>query len=123
MAINFFSGLNVKGLTNHARQEMLLDKRGLIKIPTNDDIKDSKNNLIEFYECMDEDNNPVGVIQKALIRVHHMHEKYDLCYLIAKDGWIVSAWAVDKLDEHRLNKSLELYYRPKELYEQTATPD
>jgi hypothetical protein len=98
-------------LTNHGAVELMEDKRGIIPLPTMEELLHQGNSLVEFYELCDESNKPLGTIQKAVIRVHNLDENLDYSYVIARDGFIVSAWANDKGDIHRL-KNTDLYYHP-----------
>ena len=98
--------------TYHAAEQLLEDKRALkyksdIPLPTFDEIFDHRNTLVEFYENLDAKN-----IQKAVIRVYHLHENLDFTYVVAREGFIVSAWANEKDDVHRLTHDNN-YYRPR----------
>lgn len=92
-------------LTNHAAEQLFEDKRGLIPLPTNEELLEDSNKIIEFYERKDK----LGRIQKAVFRVGHLSEDYDYTYVVARGGVIVTAWANDKGDNHRLTNSLNEY--------------
>ena len=102
-------------LTTHAAEQLYdkKDPRGPIPLPTNEELLEPSNMLVEFYERKDR----VGRIQKALIRVNNLSEKYDYSYIVARDGVIVTAWANSKTDDHRLTKSFDEYYCPEEIRE------
>lgn len=95
-------------LTDHAADEMYKDKRGMIPLPTKDEILNNSNKIIEFYERKDR----LDRIQKAAIRISHLHEDYDYTYVIARGGVVVTCWANDKNDHHRLTESKEIYIQP-----------
>lgn len=97
-------------LTSHAAEQMYdkNDHRGPIPLPTNEELLEYSNKLVEFYERQDR----TGRIQKALIRVGGLSEKYDYSYIVARDGVIITAWANDKEDTHRLTQSLKEYVQP-----------
>lgn len=97
-------------LTTHAAEQMYdkNDPRGPIPLPTNEQLFDHSNKLIEFYERKD---HP-GRIQKAVIRVSNLNEKYDYTYVVARDGVIITCWANDSGDNHRLTHSLNEYIQP-----------
>lgn len=104
--------------TIHAAEELMEDKKAAhygrqIPLPTRDEIFCENNTLIEFYEILDQKMNPSGKIQKAVIRVHNLHPKLDYTYVVAREGYIVSAWANKKNDYHRLTESDKKYYVPK----------
>lgn len=110
MIVNFFLNFEALGATHHAIEEMKKDKLGMIPMPSKDDILQSENMVIEFYEPIINDV-PSGYIQKILIRVKNLSDKVDYSYLIAREGFIVSAWANMKNDIHRLTNS-NGYYKP-----------
>ncbi len=60
-------------VTTHAAEQLLEDKRGKIPLPTNEELLDPSNMLIEFYERHDH----LGRIQKAVIRIGNLSEKFD----------------------------------------------
>lgn len=113
MCLEFFGQITDVDLTYHAAEQLMEDKRCVIDLPTRDDLLHATNTLVEFYELCDEEGNPQGRIQKMLIRVHNLHEKYDFSYVLAREGYIVSAWANDKNDDHRLDsRASRDYWRP-----------
>jgi hypothetical protein len=119
MCAEFFSQLNELYVTYHAAYQMCDDSRSIIVMPTIDDLMRPESKLIEFYENLDESGMPLFTMQKALIRVHHLNEKFDFTYLIAREGYIVSAWCSAKADNHRLTRSLYDYYCPSWLKKDT----
>ena len=104
--INSFTG--EVDLTNHAAEQLFEDKRGTIPLPTNEELLDPSNKIVEFYERRDR----TGRIQKAVFRISNLHENLDYTYVVARDGVIVTAWANDKGDNHRLTNSLKEYVQP-----------
>ena len=103
--------------THHAAEQLLEDRKAhkyneTVPLPTRLEMFDPSNTLVEFYEVLDASNEPTGRIQKALIRVHNLHENLDFTYVVAREGFIVSAWANDKGDDHRLTESATEYYSP-----------
>lgn len=97
-------------LTNHAAEALYEDKRGSIPLPTKRELLDSDNKIVEFYERSDR----LGRIQKAVFRVGHLNEKYDYTYVVARGGVVVTAWANDKGDNHRLTHVLTEYIQNKD---------
>ena len=97
-------------LTTHAAEQMYdkSDPRGPIPLPTNEQLFDLSNKLVEYYERVDR----LGRIQKAVIRVGHLSEEYDYTYVVARDGFIITCWANDTEDNHRLTHSLNEYIQP-----------
>jgi hypothetical protein len=114
MVLEFVNELRQKevDLTNHGAVELMEDRRGIIPLPTMPELLHPANTLIELYEVCNEFGEPTGVVQKAVIRVHNLDENLDYSYVIARDGYIVSAWANDKNDNHRLKHTD--YYQPPE---------
>ena len=104
--INTFKG--DVDLTTHAAEQMYEDKRGQIPLPTNDELLNPGNKIIEIYERLDKP----GRIQKAVFRIGHLNENYDYSYVVARDGVIVTAWTNDKGDNHRLTNALNEYIQP-----------
>jgi hypothetical protein len=100
------------GFTNHAETARFSDKRGEIPRITRLDLFNPNNTLVEFYEILSKDGKPTTRIQKLVIRVHHLSDKFDYTYVLAREGYVVSTWANDKGDEHRLTHSEETYYHP-----------
>lgn len=120
MCLEFFSQINSVDVTYHAAEQLMEDPRGIIPLPTREEILHHSNTLVEFYEQVNEFDHPLGKIQKMLIRVHNLSEDYDYSYILAREGFIVSAWANDKNDDHRLNgRSAREYYRPATLTEES----
>lgn len=97
-------------LTNHAAEQMYEDKRGRIPLPTKEELLHRSNKIFEFHERQDR----LGRIQKAHFRVSFLNEKFDYTYVVARGGVIVTAWANDKGDNHRLTESREIYVSPPE---------
>ena len=114
MVVEFFSGLKKVDITHHAATQLLEDKRGIIPLPSKQELMHPTNTLVEFYELLDRDGKSTGTIQKALIRIHNLSEKFDYSYIIARDSFLISAWANDKNDDHRLDRSKNVYFKPKE---------
>lgn len=112
MCLNFLSAFEYVDVTHHAAEQLLEDRRGIMPLPSKPELFHPDNTLVEFYELLDSNNQPTGVIQKALIRIHNMSEQYDYSYIIAREGFIVSAWANDKGDNHRLTSEND-YYKPR----------
>lgn len=113
MLIDFFNQFDKIGFTNHALEEMKNDKFGNIPVPSKEDLLNNSNIVVEYYEPISGEN-PSGYIQKILLRVRHMSSKYDYSYLLAREGFIVSAWSNEKSDIHRLTNENN-YYRPREM--------
>jgi len=113
MCLEFFGQIQDVDLTYHAAEQLMEDKRCIIALPTRDELLHSTNTLVEFYELCNDFGEPMGRIQKMLIRVHNLHEDYDFSYVLAREGYIVSAWANDKNDDHRLDsRASRDYYKP-----------
>lgn len=113
MCLEFFAQINDVDVTYHAAEQLMEDKRTVIALPSREELLHNSNTLVEFYELCDEFGNPQGKIQKMLIRVHNLHEQYDFAYVLAREGFIVSAWANDKDDDHRLDsRASRDYYKP-----------
>lgn len=110
MIAEFFQQINDIDVTFHAAEQLMEDRRGIIPLPTKGELFYNTNTLVECYEKCDEAGNPLGIIQKVLIRVHNLDETLDYCYVLAREGFIVSAWANDKTDDHRLVRTD--YYDP-----------
>lgn len=92
-------------LTNHAGEQMYEDKRGRIPLPTKEELLNRSNRIFEYHERQDK----LGRIQKAHFRISHLSENYDYTYVVARGGVIVTAWANDKGDNHRLTESKNIY--------------
>lgn len=71
----------------------------------------TSNNLIEAYQRSD------GSLQKVVLRVPMLSPVFDYTYVIAREGYVVSAWANSKSDNHRLLKGFEKFWCPEELRE------
>lgn len=111
LLIEFFDQLGTVDLTTHASQELLNDKRGLIPLPTKEELMLAGNTLVEAYET------DKGYLQKAVIRISELSPTYDYTYVVAREGFVVSAWANSKTDQHRLTKGFNKFYCPEELKE------
>lgn len=118
MVVEFLNQLKFIRPTTHAKEEMLKEKHGSIPLPSKEDIMNQDNSLIEFYEPII-NGKQSGYIQKMLVRVKHLSDTHDYSYLIAREGYIVSAWANTKSDIHRLKNS-NSYFEPKENKKITA---
>ena len=113
MLVEFISQLKTDPEpTNHAAEQMLQDKRGVIPLPTKEELFSGENTLVEVYEILDKQNQPTGRIQKMVIRVPSLSEKYDHTYVIARENFILTTWKNDKGDEHRLTEAIDNYYQP-----------
>jgi hypothetical protein len=113
MCLEFFGQITDVDVTYHAAEQLMEDRRGVIPLPTKEELVHHTNTLVEFYEQINEFGIPLGRMQKALIRIHNLDEKYDYSYVLAREGFIVSAWANDKNDDHRLDgRASKDYYRP-----------
>jgi hypothetical protein len=113
MCMEFLGQIKDVDVTYHAAEQLMEDKRCIIVLPTREEIFHSSNTLVEYYELLNEYGESMNRIQKMLIRVHNLHEDYDFSYVLAREGYIVSAWANDKNDDHRLDsRSSSDYYRP-----------
>lgn len=99
------------GDTYHAKDEQKADKRGKIPHPTRSDLFDPKNTLVECYEILDNRGMRMNKLQKCVIRVTTLSDKYDYTYVIAREGFIVTNWINDKGDDHRLTGNNN-YYKP-----------
>lgn len=118
LCLEFFGQIQDVDVTYHAAEQLMEDRRGIIPLPSRSELFHSANTLVEFYEQINEFGQPLGRIQKMLIRVHNLSEDYDYSYVLAREGFIVSSWANDKNDNHRLDgKSAQSYYRPIEISE------
>lgn len=114
LCLEFFGQINDVDVTYHAAEQLMEDRRGIIPLPSRDELLHPTNTLVEFYEQINEYGESLNKIQKMLIRVHNLSEDFDYSYVLAREGFIVSAWANDKNDDHRLDsKSSSDYYRPR----------
>jgi len=100
------------GFTHHADAERLKDKRGVIPDVKKEDLFDNSNTLVECYEILVKGGRRSNKIQKLVIRLHNQDDKFDYTYVIAREGFIVSNWANDKNDDHRLVNGDSTYWRP-----------
>lgn len=113
MVLDFFTQFDAVNVTYHSAEQLLEDPRGVIPLPTKAQLLDPQNQLVEFYELIDDETKqPTGIIQKCLVRVRGLSEKFDYCYVVAREGFVVSAWANDKDDNHRLTSTYNTYYDP-----------
>lgn len=117
MVVDFFSQFTSIQTTYHAAEQLIVDKRTIIPLPSKEDLLTPTNTLVEFYEILDEAGNRTGKIQKALIRTSTMDDEFDFSYVISREGFMISAWATDKDDIHRLTESANYYWCPEELRE------
>lgn len=112
MCLEFFGQIDRVNVTYHSAEQLIEDPRGVIPLPTKQQLMEPSNQLIELYEILDAQGNATGRMQKALIRVRNLNDKFDYCYVLAREGFIVSAWANDKTDNHRLTAKGNDYYVP-----------
>jgi hypothetical protein len=117
MLLSFFQNIENIALTTHAKEQLVEDRRGIIPVPTKEQLLDPDNILVEVYEQVDGKGNPKGIIQKIILRLPNLNPKYDYTYVVARENTIVSAWANSKTDDHRVINSLEEYYCPEHLRE------
>jgi len=99
-------------LTTHASEEFLRDKRGVIPLPSKEELTQPDNLLVEAYKHESKD-----VLQKAVIRTKNLNTTYDYTYVVAREGFVVSAWANSKNDTHRVVKGFNKFWMPAELKE------
>jgi hypothetical protein len=110
MCLEFFSNFETVETTFHSGNQLMEEtKGGVIPLPTRADLMAPTNILVELYEQLNALGNGNRIMQKALIRVHHLNSEFDYSYVVARDGYIVSAWANAKTDIHRL-KSRHIYF-------------
>lgn len=102
MCLEFFGNFEVVQTTFHSANQLIDEQKGYIPLPTRADLLHPKNTLVEIYENVDKYDMPAKLMQKSLIRVHHLDPNKDFSYVIARDGFLISAWANDKTDIHRL---------------------
>lgn len=105
MILEFINTFNEIDLTSHAAEQMYQDKRGYIPLPSLHELLHYDNKLIEIYERKYER----GCIQKIVIRITSLSENYDYSYVVARGGTVVTCWANDKNDQHRLSESNNEY--------------
>jgi len=109
MCLEFFMNFKEVNTTFHSANQLIDEKKGAIPLPCKEDVMHPSNTLVEIYEQVDEADQPTRIIQKVLVRVHHLSDRHDYTYVIARDGYIISAWANAKSDIHRL-KSKSVYF-------------
>jgi len=110
MLLDFFENFELINVSYHGRNQLVDDRKGvIIKVPSKTELMNPANTLVEVFERADDSYNPLGIIQKVLIRCHNLHEDWDFAYVVAREGLIVSAWANDKSDHHRLIRK-DIYY-------------
>ena len=117
MTENFFEQFSDIDITYHAAEQLIEDRHGIIPLPSKSEMMNNENTLIEFYEILN-DNKRTNILQKALIRIHNLDPKLDYSYVLAREGYVVSAWSQRKNDVQKLTKSLYEYYCPPDLKEQ-----
>jgi hypothetical protein len=118
MIVEFFGQFKIVQTTYHAAEQLIVDKRTIIPLPSKEDLLNHSNTLVEFYEILDDNSVCTGKIQKALIRTSSMDADFDFSYVISREGFMISAWATDRDDIHRLTDSANYYYCPEVLKEQ-----
>ena len=102
MCLDFFGNFEKIQTTFHSANQLIDERNGFIPLPTRADMLNPRNTLVEIYEVVDKYDMPSKIMQKALIRCHDLDAKKDFSYVIARDGFLISAWANDKTDIHRL---------------------
>jgi len=102
MCLEFFGNFEKVQTTFHSANQLMDEHKGAIPLPSRADLLHPRNTLVEIYELVDKYDMPSKIMQKALIRVHHLDEEKDFSYVIARDGFLISAWANAKTDIHRL---------------------
>ena len=113
MLTEFFEQITDVSVTYHAAHQMFDDPKGIIDLPNKENLLQSDNILVEFYENLDFFDEPTNKIQKILVRVKHFNDEKDFTYLLAREGYIISAWANQKNDIHRLtSRAMQDYYKP-----------
>ena len=110
MCLDFFQNFERVQTTFHSANQLMDERNGSIPLPSRADLLNPNNTLVEIYELTDKYDNPAKVMQKALIRVHHLDEVKDFSYVIARDGFLISAWANAKTDIHKLTASRDVYF-------------
>lgn len=109
MCLEFFMNFAKVNTTFHSANQLIDEMKGAIPLPTKVDLLNPNNTLVELYEQVDAHDAPARVMQKAVIRVHHLNDTKDYTYVVARDGYLISAWANAKTDIHRL-KSRDVYF-------------
>jgi hypothetical protein len=112
MCLDFFENISEIQSTYHFKNQVLDDPKGILEIPTKRDLMHPSNTLVEASEFIDENDLPTGKLHKLLIRCHHFSYEYDLCFVLANDGFLITTWANDKTDIHNIEKSKDTYYSP-----------
>jgi hypothetical protein len=102
MCLEFFESFKEIRMTYHSANQLIEEYKASIPLPTRADLLHPNNILVELYEITDKWDKPTKVIQKALIRTRHLDDKRDFSYVVARDGFLISAWANAKTDIHRL---------------------
>lgn len=110
MVMKFFQSFDKIQYTNHALSEMKNDKHGNIPLISLEDALNPENILVECYEPQDSSGTK-GYLQKVLLRIGHLSDKYDYSYILSREGFIISAWSNRKNDLHRLTNQNN-YYKP-----------
>ncbi|MNK39737.1 hypothetical protein D3C87_583570 [compost metagenome] len=104
MCLEFFENFETVQTTFHSANQLMDERNGMIPLPSRADLLHPSNTLVELYETIDKYDMPSGILQKVLIRVHHLDTNKDYAYVVARDGFLISAWANDKNDIHRLER-------------------
>lgn len=124
MVAEFFTQLCEDiNLTTHGAESLVDDKCGLIPLPNKEELMNPQNSLVEIYQRLDRYGRPstqiynekeCGVLQKIAVRVPNLDPRglYDYTYIVAREGFVVTAWANNKSDDHRLTESWSKYYDP-----------
>lgn len=114
MVAEFISAIGAKeiGQTNHASDERKIDKRGKIPPVTNAQLFHKDNILVECYELLTHNGRRMNKLQKIVIRIQNLSDKYDYSFVVAREGFIVTNWINDKGDDHRLTKTTNYYSPP-----------
>lgn len=111
----FVTAVKFVDVTSHAADELIDDKLTVIPLPSKEEIFHSDNTLVEFYQRVGKFDSLRYKIQKAVLRVHNLDSRFDYSYVLAREGYIVSAWANHKKDNHRLVKQFDRYYCPQDI--------
>ncbi len=121
MCLDFFQNFEEVKTTFHSANQLMDERNGMIPLPTRADLLHPGNTLVEIYEVVDKYDMPSKIMQKALVRVHHLDGEKDYAYVVARDGFLISAWANDKSDIHRLEQR-DVYFS-NFLQENVEVPD
>lgn len=103
------------GFTHHADKERLNDKRGIIPKVNKQDLLNNDNKIVEVYEILTNNGRRTNTIQKLVIRIVNIDDKYDYVFVLAREGFVVSCWINSKSDIHRITSSFSNYYCPPEI--------